>query len=142
MISSQLSRYRIILLLVFGSVLGLTSSCDKYVRPKKVERIVNDNIWTVSYCLVNGVQHEFPNTEFHFREAGYIAVSTTDTVNGKWTVGLDKKPTTLYISAFYFAPYFVLNDNWEVLTADKNRLTLQADHGNIVNLLTLIRKED
>lgn len=129
------------LLVSIACTLMLTG-CEKYVRPNKVERIVEDNKWSVSNCIVNGVNYEFLNTEFHFREAGYIAVSATDTLNGKWTVGLNKKPTTLYISSFLYDPYFVLNDSWEVLTAAKNRLTMRAEHGNVVNSLTLIRIED
>lgn len=129
-------------LLVSIACILMLGSCEKFVRPNKVERIVEDNKWSVSNCIVNGVNHQFIGTEFHFREAGYIAVSETASVNGKWTVGLNKKPTTLYISAFLSEPYFVLNDSWKVLTATKNRLTMRAEHGNVVNSLTLIRIED
>jgi hypothetical protein len=129
-------------LLVVAALISI-SGCEKYVRPGKVERIITNDSWRIDYLSVSGadVSNEFIGLTLGFGEKGSVTVLGAQGVSGKWDLGINKKPTTLYLSGFIDIPYFNLNDDWVVLTASKTKLTMESDNGAHVHKLTISKVE-
>lgn len=133
--------------LLFASLAFIAISiggCEKWVRPGKVERIIQEDSWRVTSLKVNdsSIQEQLANVRLGFGEAGSLTILDVDGQKGGWDVGINKKPTTLYIFGLLNDPYFNLNDDWVVLTASKSRITAESDNGAYVNKLTLTKVEN
>jgi hypothetical protein len=127
----------LILLVIF------LSSCEKHVTPKKVSRIITEDSWVISSFtfLDSNVVVDYTNKLFGFGESGNIIIQGESGVGGHWSVGLNKKPTVLYLDNFIAFPYNRLNDDWEVLTCSDSKISLRSENGSFTNSLTLIKHE-
>ena len=130
------------LILVLTLVVGLTG-CEKWVRPNKVKRILSEDSWRVTNLEVNETDMEdlLANVRLGFGDAGSLTILDVQGQKGGWDVGINKKPTTLYIFGLLNEPYFNLNDDWVVLTCSKTKLTAESDNGGVINKLTLTKVE-
>lgn len=132
-------------LLVFSGLLmlGIFLSCDKYVTPSKVERKITKDSWYIdSYMFLDStITGSFTNKFFGFGEEGQIIILGDNVNKGYWELGLDKKPTVLYISGFSNLPYTTLNDDWEVTTCSDEEISLRSENGAYENRLVLKKHE-
>ncbi len=132
----------------FGALLlaaiVLVSGCEKQVSPNKVERKITEGRWAISSFtfLDSLVTTDYSNKLFGFGEGGVVAVQNEPNNGGSWSVGLNKKPTILYLGSFINDPYTRLNDDWEVLTCSSDQITLQSENGAYTNKLTFFKKEE
>lgn len=128
------------LLLILSSAV-LLSSCAKWTNPKKVDRIITKDSWRVTlfYAYGDNLESQFANVRLGFGDEGSLTVLDTQGVSGTWSLSLDNKPTTLYLSTFQDEPYFFLNDDWEVKTCSKQEITLESQNGTFINKLTLTK---
>lgn len=120
------------------------SGCQNYVTPKKVDRIISKDGWKITNFNFEGqdVTSEFNGKIFGFGESGSITVLPFTGVTGKWNTGLNKKPTILYIQGFIDAPYFYLNDDWEVVECSKSTFKLESSSGSYLNKVTFKKDEN
>lgn len=123
-------------------LLFLVYSCESYVTPNKVERILPKDTWRITTFSFGGVSlsDSLDNVTLGFGESGSItAFPTSSGETGSWSVSSGKKPTILYISGFFAEPYFFLNDDWEVTECSKDRMRLISDNGATSNSMTLVK---
>lgn len=124
-----------------SAVLFLLMACSSYVRPKKVERIITKEKWKITKFMFDGedIASSFAEKTFGFGESGNILVLPANGESGSWTVGLNSKPTLLYIQGFTTEPYFFLNDDWTVVEASKTNIKLESEVGSVTNKVELLR---
>ena len=118
-------------------------SCEKHVTPDKVTNKITKDSWNITnYTFGDSlVTLEYADHGFAFSDDGGISVSNAPYAGGHWSVGLNKKPTVLYLSAFQEAPFTRLNDDWEVLTCSSDRITLFSKNGSIESRVTIVKKK-
>lgn len=133
---------RIFFVLPLMLLIGMMTSCEKYVTPNKVEKKITDKSWNISTFIFQGenITNDYISDVFTFNESGTITFQGYNTPSGTWSVGLNKDPVRLYIGGFSAAPYDVFNDDWIVETVSKDKFTLASDDG--LNNLTFILHED
>lgn len=131
--------------LVLGIFLIIgTSSCEKRVTPKKLERIITKDSWRISNFYFEGqnIESAYANKTLGFGdEDGSLTVLPYEGITGHWHASLGKKPTLIYIYAFTDSLYFNLNDDWTVSTCSKSTIQLESESGSFVNKITLTRVE-
>lgn len=129
---------------LFLLVLIAFSGCEKYVTPNKVKRMITSDSWQVTTLIVGNqlITNQYANIELDFGDGGVLTILDVPNVKGHYNVGIAKKPTRLYISGVLVEPYSLLNDDWDVLTCTKTRLTLESDNGTHVNQMIINRVED
>lgn len=136
----------IFLILYCATILFTNSSCEKYVTHNKSERILLRDKWLIQSCVINNNEEAelFLGKTLTFDEADKLIVNNTgnSSVQGKWVVGLNRKPCHLYINAMQNIPYSYLNDDWEILTCARSTVTLQSINGSVTNTMTLTRIEE
>lgn len=121
------------------------SGCEKHVTHRKAERILFRDTWRIQSLVINTnqVADLFLGLSITFGEADRLNINGTGSdVHGKWVVGLNNKPTTLYIDGLQLEPYSFLNEDWEIITCSKSSLTLQSVNGSVVNKMSISRIED
>ncbi len=125
------------------SLVGTFGACKKYTTPRRVEKIISVDSWTVKRFLSNGevITSEFEGKSFGFGESKNIVVSEDENATGQWGTGLNKNPATLYITGFSYEPYTLLNDDWSVVSCSKKEFVLEADNGSLQSSVTFIKKE-
>lgn len=131
-----------------GLILGLflmfgTTSCEKRVTPKKVQRIIMKDSWRISNFFFEGqnIESSFEGRTLGFGEADELLPLPNTGIQGHWRTSTDKKPTILYMAAFYDSLFFSLNDDWTVTTCSKSTINLESESGSFLNKITLIRVE-
>lgn len=137
--------YRKSIVLIFSLLLVWNiSSCEKHVTPAKVERKITVDSWQItSFTFLDStVVLDYANKLFGFGEGGGIIIQNEPGTGGHWSLGLNKKPTILYINGFLYHPYARLNDDWEVLTCSDSKFTLQSENGAFTNSVTFTKLEN
>ena len=125
-------------------VVWTISACEKHVTPSKVERKITVDSWQItSFTFLDSiVQLDYTNKLFGFGEGGGIIIQNEPGTGGHWSLGLDKKPTILYINGFLYYPYTQLNDDWEVTTCSDSKFTLLSENGSYTNSVTFMKLEN
>ncbi len=141
---AQKRFYTIVSILLLAANMLVFTSCEKYVTPGKVERKLTKGNWKITLFTHVGesIEGQFATVQLGFGEEGSMTVLNSGGAKGNWELSTNKNPTILYITGLVDEPYFFLNDNWEVMTCKKDKMTLKADHGNVVNYLTIIKTNE
>lgn len=139
MIKRQSPFFRITFLMTILVLFGVSSSCEKYSSPKKVERHIVKGSWKLSSAFIdnNDVTSVYANYSFTFSEAGKIDVLGEPTISGNWSTGIEKNPTTLNLTLTPFDPFFHLNADWTVTTCTKDRMTLELAGASSIDVLII-----
>jgi len=111
-------------------------SCKKYVTPKKTERIIQKDSWSINRFVLNDsiITDQFADMPMTFESDGAVFVKGIVGTSGNWSTGINKKPTILFLNSFNGDNLFALNNDWEVLSVSNKRIELQSD-GNSVTLV-------
>lgn len=119
-------------------------SCEKRVTPRKLERIVVKDTWRVSIFVFEGqnIEDLYTGKTFDFTDEGSIAVVPFNGVKGNYNIGLNKKPSLMYISGFYDSLYFNFNDDWTVTRCSSSKMQFESQNGSNLNRITFIKVED
>lgn len=128
-----------LVMLIFTGI--ALSSCEKWVTPKRVERILKRDSWKATEFMYmdTNITAVFASVTIGFGDENSMTFLNSGGVKGEWSVSSGKKPTIVYITNILDDPYTKFADNWEVNTCSKNKVTMSADHGSFTNSLTLER---
>ena len=113
-------------------------SCKKYTTPKKTERIIQKDSWSVATFIFGDslITNQFTDMPMTFESDGAVFIKGVTGASGHWSTGINKNPTVLYLSSFNGNPLFALNNDWEVVSVSKKRVELESD-GNVVTLVKI-----
>ena len=120
-----------VFLILFVSV--ALFSCTKYTTPNKVSKSIVEDSWSISNFYFNGtsVTSEYTGDVFTFYDNGTVYLQGNTEFIGKWSVGLNKNPATLYLSSFLGVPLSNFNDDWTVESCSKKEIVLSSGENEI-----------
>lgn len=125
------------IILLVGLILG---SC---LKPKYVEKRITKGSWTISAFSIDNenLAGNYASYSFAFGTDGYAIVSGGFSAQGTWELGLDTKPTILYLSFPVGGNLEYLSDDWRVVESKKSLLRLEKNDDGGSSSGTLVFKK-
>lgn len=129
--------------LIFSLALVILVACSKFTNPKRVERKITKGSWKIASFATGGVSSadSFATYSFNFDENQNVIVTSTGGFKGygSWSLGLDKKPTILYLNFPPQGNLDLLADDWQVLSMTKNSLKLKRNDSSTGSTLSFFQ---
>lgn len=139
MVKTQSIFLRFAFFLGLIMLVSISTGCEKYSSPNKVERHIVNGTWKLTSAFIdnNNVTDVYANYSFTFSKEGNIDVIGEPTISGIWATGIEKNPTTLNLTLTPFDPFYHLNADWTVTTCKKDRMTLELRGASSIDVLIL-----
>ena len=133
---------RFLLFFLVLSVLPVATSCKKRSTPNKVQRIIVQDKWKVSYFYIDGAEVTglFTDYRFNFAENGNITVIGEPTISGSWTTSDRSNPTNLELNFTPFLPFNNLNADWSVNICSRKRMEMSVNTSGVMDIMFLTKE--
>jgi hypothetical protein len=145
MATIRIATAKTFLLSIFLGVFLLSglNSCEKGVSPNKVGRVIVKGSWRITSFLYedNNIEGSYNAITLGFGESGSLTVLPSTGTSGSWEMGISKNPSLLYITGFFEPMFFILNEDWEVVSCSNKIIMLESQNGAFLNQITLRKIE-